>query len=383
MQCVSAQFSFWPVRLSQMHNDKVGFMCKFKTFLLSVMMLFSAFLPAHAQTNDPLKIATVHRPPFAFTDTREFRGFSIDLMREIGKGLDREIEFERSETFGEMLNKVTTEKVDGAIANISITSERERAMDFSQPIFGSGIKIMVPNEGSSLSIFSALFTWDIALVILSGLALLFFGGLLMWLFERRSQPYFDKPAREALFPSFWWALNLVVNGGFEERVPRSALGRIFAVLLVVSSLFIVSIFVASITAAMTVNALNSNVQNLRDLENRRVATISGSTSASLLQDAGIVFADYRSPDEMFKAFEMGVADALVFDGPILAYYQQIVGPNKARVLERTYRPENYGIVLPSGSPLKEEIDQILLKFHVDGTYDDLLGKWFGNIYSPR
>ena len=53
------------------------------------------------------------------------------------------------------------------------------------------------------------------------------------------------------------------------------------------------------------------------------------------------------------------------------------------MLERTYRPETYRIVLSSGSPLKEEIDQVLLKFRVDGTYDDLLRKWFGNIYSPN
>ena len=52
------------------------------------------------------------------------------------------------------------------------------------------------------------------------------------------------------------------------------------------------------------------------------------------------------------------------------------------MLERTYRPETYRIVLSSGSPLKEKIDQVLLKFRVDGTYDDLLSKWFGNIYSP-
>ena len=165
-------------------------------------------------------------------------------------------------------------------------------------------------------------------------------------------------------------------------MPRSTFGRIFAVLLVVSSLFIVSIFVASITAAMTVNALSSNVQNLRNLENRRVATVTNSTSAAFLTANGLVVADYASPDEMFKAFEAGVADAVVFDGPILAYDQQNNAQGKARVLERTYRPENYGIVLSSGSPLKEEIDQVLLKFRVDGTYDDLLSKWFGNIYSP-
>jgi polar amino acid transport system substrate-binding protein len=357
-------------------------MTQFRSLFLSALMLLSTLVPALAQNADPLTIATVHRPPFAFADTPEARGFSIDLMRAIGEGINREIIFAPQESFGDMFSKVMASKVDGAIANISITTEREREMDFSQPIFGSGIKIMIPNERSSSSIFAALFTRDIAVVVLSGLALLFFGGMLMWFFERRVQPYFDKPAREAMFPSFWWALNLVVNGGFEERVPRSTFGRIFAVLLVVSSLFIVSIFVASITASMTVNALSSNVNNLRDLENRRVATITGSTSAAFLESNGLVFADYASPEEMFTAFEAGVANAVVFDGPILAYYQQNQAQGKARVLERTYRPENYGIVLQSGSALKEEIDQVLLKFRVDGTYDDLLNKWFGNIYTP-
>lgn len=358
-------------------------MIHLRSLILSAALLISAILPAMAQDTSPLKMATVHRPPFAFADTPEVRGFSIDLMRAIGSAIGRDVEFLPENSFSDMFNKVKNGEVSGAIANISITSEREREMDFSQPIFGSGIKILIPNESSRLSLFSTLFTWDIGLLVLSGLALLFFGGVLMWFFERRHQPYFDKPAREALFPSFWWALNLVVNGGFEERVPRSPFGRIFAVMLVVSSLFIVSIFVASITAAMTVSALNSNVQNLRDLETRRVATIAGSTSATFLNANGLVFADYATPAEMFNAFELGVANALVFDGPILAYYQQSQGAGKVRLLERTYRPENYGIVLPRGSPLKEEIDQVLLKFRVDGTYDDLLTKWFGNIYSPN
>ncbi len=357
-------------------------MIKFKSLLLSFFVIASLLLPASAQNSAPLQIATVHRPPFAFADTPEIRGFSIDLMRAIGQELGRDVDFLPQDTFGGMFAKVKANDVDGAIANISITTEREREMDFSQPIFGSGIKILLPNTSNSIGVFGALFTWDIAFIILSGLALLFFGGLLMWVFERRQQAYFDKPAKEALFPSFWWALNLVVNGGFEERVPRSFFGRIFAVMLVVSSLFIVSIFVASITAAITVDALNSNVQNLRDLENKRVGTIGGSTSASFLETNGLIFADYSTPDEMFKAFELGVLDALVFDGPILAYYAQTKGRGRMHVLERTYRPENYGIVLPSGSLLKEEIDQILLKFKVDGTYDDLLVKWFGNTYLP-
>lgn len=354
----------------------------FYKFLLGAALLFVSWLPAFAQSSDPLSISTVHRPPFAFTDGAEVSGFSIDLMRAIAKDIGRDVLFVPKDSFPQMFDSVKSVAVDGAIANISITTEREREMDFSQPFFASGIKILMPNESSSFGLFTALFTWDIGIIILSGLALLMCGGLLMWAFERRYQPYFDKPVGEAFFPSFWWALNLVVNGGFEERVPRSPLGRIFAVMLVVSSLFIVSIFVASITAATTVNAINSNVQNLNDLESRQVGTIAGSTSAEFLAGRGLNFAEYQTPAEMFEAFETQHVNTLVFDGPILAYYQQTKGAGRVRLLDRTYRPENYGIVLPSGSPLKEQIDQVLLKFKVDGTYDDLLQKWFGNIYTP-
>ena len=173
-----------------------------KRIVLTFLTLLSLTVPAAAQSDDPLVFATVHRPPFADTEGDQITGFSIDLMRAIADQIGHEVMFEPNTRFGDMLSAVRSERVDGAIANISITAERERTMDFSQPIFGSGIKIMIPNEGSGASIFS-LFTWDIALVVLRGLALLFFGGLLMWLFERRVQPYFDKPAREALFPSFW------------------------------------------------------------------------------------------------------------------------------------------------------------------------------------
>ena len=177
-------------------------MAYLKRIVLTFLTLLSLTVPAAAQSDDPLVFATVHRPPFADTEGDQITGFSIDLMRAIADQLGHEVVFEPNTRFGDMLSAVRSERVDGAIANISITAERERTMAFSQPIFGSGIKIMIPNEGSGASIF-ALFTWDIALVVLRGLALLFFGGLLMWFFERRVQPYFDKPAREALFPSFW------------------------------------------------------------------------------------------------------------------------------------------------------------------------------------
>jgi polar amino acid transport system substrate-binding protein len=236
---------------------------------------------------------------------------------------------------------------------------------------------MIPFQDYSTSVFSALFTWDIFFAIVIAIVLLFGGGMLMWVFERRSSEYFRRPAKEAAFPAFWWALNLVVNGGFEERMPQSRAGRGFAVLLVVASLFIVSVFVAKITAAMTVDALRNNIDSLADLDGKRVGTIENSTAASFMDGRDVAYIAIGNLEEMYQAFEAGDVDAVVFDSPILAYYVKTRGAKTAQLVERVFKPESYGIALPTGSPLREPLGQSLLKLRENGTYDKLRLKWFG------
>jgi len=203
--------------------------------------------------------------------------------------------------------------------------------------------------------------------------------MLMWRFERGGgQPYFQGDAKEKAFPAFWWALNLVVNGGFEERIPHSPLGRVFGTILVLSSLFIVSIFVANITAAMTVQAIQSSVQSVNDLYGKRVATIFGSTASTFLDDRDIVHQKFTDLEELLRAFEEGGIDAVVFDAPILSYYVNTDGRDFGEMVGPIFLRENYGFVLPSDSPLREPINRILLRFREDGTYDNLVAKWFGS-----
>ena len=311
-------------------------------------------------------------------------GFSVELMTEAAARIGQDVEWLRLDSFGDMLDSVQDGRADAAIANISITAQRETVMDFGQPMFESGIQVLLtPESSSASSTIRALFTPQIGFLILSSLALLFGGGMLMWVFERRKQPYFDREAGDAAFPAFWWALNLVVNGGFEERMPQSRPGRFFAVLLVIGSLFFVSIFVANITAAMTVNAISEKFEGLSDLELRKVGTVTGSTSQVFLEQRDIRHIGFVGTEPLFDAFEIGVIDAIVFDGPILAYYASAQNPNGSRLIESVYRPENYGIAFPSGSMLREDLDQALLSMIEDGTSDTLTAKWFGAAFGAR
>ncbi len=344
------------------------------------ILLFLASLfgvAASAASAQDLTVATVTRPPFSMIEDGKDTGFSVDLWQALAADLDRDFSFRRTSEFGEMLDSVRNGTVDAAIANISITASREKEMDFSQPIFESGLQILVKRgQQSDLSVFRALLSRDMLTAIILAFVLLLAGGMLMWHFEKKSQPYFEKPAREALFPAFWWALNLVVNGGFEERVPRTFFGRIFGVFLVISSLFIVSIFVAKITAVLTVDAIQNSVNSVTDLHRRNVATINGSTASNFLNNREISYRGYSDLQEMLVAFENDIFDVVVFDAPVLAFYANN-SLGIAKVVGPVFQRENYGIALPTGSPLAEDINQSLLRLREDGTYDGLYRKWFG------
>lgn len=343
------------------------------------VVIFAALmqlLPLTASA-EQLTVVTVERPPFSSVQDGEQTGFSIELWNAVAERLGHQSTFVRQPSFNGMLNAVQNGQADLAVANISITAKREQAMDFSHSIFESGLQIMVPADDSSVTIWEALFSRDLLLAIGVAFCLLFGGGLVMWRLERGKQPYFDLSAREAMFPSFWWALNLVVNGGFEERVPRSFFGRIFGVILVVSSLFIVSVFVAKITTVMTVDAIQGSVNSINDLYGKRVGTIDGSTSSAFLDDRDLDYDGYADLDALIQAFEAGDMDAALFDAPILAFYTSHEGRDVAQMVGAPFRRESYGIALPSGSPLAEPINRTLLELREDGTYDKLYRKYFG------
>ncbi|MCV6585683.1 MAG: transporter substrate-binding domain-containing protein [Marinibacterium sp.] len=343
--------------------------------------LLSSLLWVQAVAAQTVTVSTVTRSPFSMEEGGQDTGFSMDLLTALAEDLGwAGVEVDRHALFADMLDQVRDDAADLAIANISITAAREQEMDFSQPIFESGLQIMVPRADASsdtMVILRALVSADLLVAIGIAVLILFGGGMLMWAFERRAQPYFDRPAREALFPSFWWALNLVVNGGFEERVPRTVFGRIFAVLLVVSSLFVVSIFVAKITAALTVEAITGSVNSVNDLYGQRVATLEGSTSAAFLDRREIEYDGFADLGALLAQFEDGTLDAVVFDAPILSHYVTTSARGQASLVGPVFMRENYGIAFPSGSPLVEEVNRALLRLREDGTYDDIYRRWFG------
>ena len=81
--------------------------------------------------------------PFVFKDKAgKYSGFDIDVWDVIAKDLGLKYELMPME-FTQLIPALQKKKIDVAIAGMSITSEREKIIDFSYPYYDSGLLVMV------------------------------------------------------------------------------------------------------------------------------------------------------------------------------------------------------------------------------------------------
>ena len=83
-------------------------------------------------------VATHDLEPFVMTQGAIKSGFTIDLLEAIAKREDWTLSYVDVANVAEQLKAVSDRRVDAAATAISITADRTKDYDFSQPILNSG-----------------------------------------------------------------------------------------------------------------------------------------------------------------------------------------------------------------------------------------------------
>lgn len=87
-------------------------------------------------------------PPFEQGKPGNYTGFDIELMEAIGERIGREVEFQDT-SFETIFRDVAQGKFDAVISAATITEEREKVVDFSNPYYLSEQAVLV-KEGSPI-----------------------------------------------------------------------------------------------------------------------------------------------------------------------------------------------------------------------------------------
>ncbi len=89
-------------------------------------------------------------PPFEFVDEKgQISGVDIEIGKEIGKALGREVEF-RNINFDGLQTALQTGAVDMLISSVSATPERRKSLDFSEPYVKTGLAVLLAKNSPVL-----------------------------------------------------------------------------------------------------------------------------------------------------------------------------------------------------------------------------------------
>jgi len=328
--------------------------------------------------NEALVIATRHAPPFAIKTQDGWTGITIELVRRIAerRGFSYEL---REMGLEEMLEAVAKGEVDAAAAALTVTAEREERLDFTHPFYTSGLGIAVPrrSELTWLSILKGVASSAFLEAAGALLGVLTLVGVLMWMVEHRRNRQFSKRALDGVGAGIWWSAVTMTTVGYGDKAPVTLPGRILGLIWMFASIIVISGFTAAIATSLTIGQLDTAVSGIDDLYGKRVFTAESSTSAAYLDGKLIRYEGLPSASDALDRLAAGEADAVVYDLPILRHLVSERNAGKVRVLPNLLVRQDYGIALPSGSPLREPFSREILRIIQTPEWSSMLEGYLG------
>jgi polar amino acid transport system substrate-binding protein len=353
---------------------------KKKYFLFSLFFALSFLTYANQ-----IKVVTRNLEPFSFIEENKRKGYAIELWEEIAKQLNVKYDLKIASTAKEIIHLVDNKSCDVGVGALSVTSDREEMVDFSQPFFESGFQILTLNEFDSdnsniiteflTSFINWKFLGSFLIIILSILIV----SHIVWRYEHKKNPeMWPKNYKKGIWESFWWSISILLVGGADNKGPVSVGGRLIAIFWMILSIIFLSFVTASFTASLTLKSLKGEINGPNDLNGKTVATLNSSTAEEWLNNKGIIINSFDNVDDCIKALKQKKVQAIVYDSPILNYQLHKLEDNSLCIVGPIFNRHNYAFAIKEKSDLREQINRVLLLLNENGFCKDLKNKWFGN-----
>jgi polar amino acid transport system substrate-binding protein len=348
--------------------------------LATVLSIISGLLQvstAEETSNRKIIIAVKEFPPLVYKDTK---GFCIDLAEIICRKHLLKPKFVMYDSVPDLIEAVQTGVCDIGFAGITITAEREKIIDFSQPFFETGLTIAVKNE--PMSRFTSIGNAVLKVIGLS-IVLLFVGltivAHLIWWIERDDQnpQGFSETYIRGITDAYWWAVVTMSTVGYGDKCPKKISGKAIAAIWMFIGIIWFAGLTATLSSALTVDRIrHGDIADLSDLRGKRVAVLRSTTSEDFLRYHNVKMIVVDTYADLLAALKQGRAEAVVYDAPPLLHEAKL-DPD-IKVVGELFAHQQYGIVFPDNGreDLKELFNIEILKSRQNGDYRKIYAKWF-------
>ncbi|XP_076317496.1 glutamate receptor ionotropic, kainate 2-like [Tachypleus tridentatus] len=370
--------------------------------------------------NRTLVVTTLLNPPYVvlkedrtLSGNDQFEGYCVDLLEEISKDLGFKYKFKEvsDNTYGKknvwgewngMIQELIEGKADLAAGDLTVTYEREDAVDFTMPFMNLGISILfkkptkkIPMLFSFLSPLS-LEVWVYMVTAFLGVSLFLFivarFSPYEWTNPHPCDPY---PAtlenQFTLLNTLWFTVGSLLMQGCEVN-PRAMSTRVVSGIWWFFTLIMVSSYTANLAAFLTVQRLSSPIESAEDLA-KQTSIQYGCLQSGSTQD---FFKDSDIPTFKRMWNFMESARPSVFVESNFKGVERVKKGNYAFLMESTsieyiverncdlmqigglLDSKGYGIATPPGSPYRTLLSSAILKLQESGTLQMLKQRWWKN-----
>ncbi|KAG6450854.1 hypothetical protein O3G_MSEX006783 [Manduca sexta] len=372
--------------------------------------------------NKTLIVTTILSAPYCMrreaseklTGNAQFEGYAIDLIHEISKILGFNYTFKlapdgrygsynrETKEWDGMIRELLEQRADLAIADLTITYDREQVVDFTMPFMNLGISVLYrkpikqpPNLFSFLSPLS-LDVWIYMATAYLGVSVLLF-------ILARFSPYewdsprncLDEPPvlenQFTLLNSLWFTIGSLMQQG-SDIAPKAVSTRMVAGMWWFFTLIMISSYTANLAAFLTVERMDSPIESAEDLAKQtkiKYGALKGGSTAAFFRDSN--FSTYQrmwsfmesARPSVFASSNKEGEERVVRGKGSYAYLME--STTIEYVVERNcdltqvggmLDSKGYGIAMPPNSPYRTAISGAVLKLQEEGKLHILKTKWW-------
>uniref|UniRef100_A0A8C6TE25 Glutamate receptor n=1 Tax=Neogobius melanostomus TaxID=47308 RepID=A0A8C6TE25_9GOBI len=377
--------------------------------------------------NKTLIVTTILENPYVmrkenyqdFQGNDQYQGFCVDMLRELADILKFSFKIklvddglygapEPNGSWTGMVGELINRKADLAVAGFTITSEREKVIDFSKPFMTLGISILYrvqlgrkPGYFSFLDPFSPAVWLFMLLAYLAVSCVLFLAARLSpyeWynphpcLRERRDM----LENQYTLGNSLWFPVGGFMQQG-SEIMPRALSTRCVSGVWWAFTLIIISSYTANLAAFLTVQRMEVPIESpddLADQTNIEYGTIHGGSTMTFFMNSRYQtyqrmwnYMNSKQPSVFVKSTEEGIARvvnskyAFLMESTMNEYHRGL-NCNLTQI-GGLLDTKGYGIGMPLGSPFRDELTLAILQLQENNRLEILKRRWWEGGQCPK
>ncbi|XP_055383679.1 glutamate receptor ionotropic, kainate 2-like [Condylostylus longicornis] len=344
-----------------------------------------------------------------------YEGFGVELIQRLAEklGFNYTFQIHKDNQYGAynvetntstgMIREIMEGRVDLAITDLTITSQREAGVDFTIPFMNLGIAILYKKpqkEPPKLFSFMDPFSKEVWMYL--GLAYLGV-SLSLFILARLSPMEWDNPYpciekpielenQFSFSNSLWFSTGALLQEG-SEIAPKAPSTRTVASIWWFFTLIMVSSYTANLAAFLTVESLSSPINDVNDLaENKgnvKYGTVANGATRTFFQVSD-------EPTYMKINEYLTNNPHLLLKNNVEAV-EKVLNENYAFFMESTsieyniYRKCNltqigslldekgYGIAMKKNSPYRDKLNHALLELQESGVISKMKNKWWKEV----